>query len=367
VGRSGSSELDIGPADPTFVGFACVSETVLSAMVPSPDNLRFERYLRDSFAALVGRLRASFSERVAAEDLVQEALLRAWQLDARGEPIRSLEPWMTAAATNLARSKWRTIKAEDRALERLATDRSGDPVDVLRPSASGRSGDLVGAMGELSPRQGQVVVLHYYGDLSVREIARRLGVSEGTVKGTLHDARAELRRLIGRNQTATPQRRQSMTGWDMAGSHPSQYEHEIAADTTYQGKLVVHMWCSAERADGFGTLMQMFSPSEFTEQRVRFSGALRCEQLDGRVALWMRVDGAGGAMLAFDNMADRPIRGTMDWEHYEVVLDVPAEAQAIAAPSSRRGLDVGLQRGNGGHRRRDHGGTALAPRISAEP
>ena len=35
-------------------------------------------------------------------------------------------------------------------------------------------------------------------------------------------------------------------------------------------------------------------------------------------------------MLAFDNMAARPIRGTVDWQRYDVVLDVPAEAKAIA-------------------------------------
>jgi len=44
----------------------------------------------------------------------------------------------------------------------------------------------------------------------------------------------------------------------------------------------------------------------------------------------MRVDGAGGRMVAFDNMAGRPVAGRTDWDHYEVVLDVPDEAGAIA-------------------------------------
>jgi hypothetical protein len=35
-------------------------------------------------------------------------------------------------------------------------------------------------------------------------------------------------------------------------------------------------------------------------------------------------------MLAFDNMAGRPVAGTTDWDHYAVVLDVPDEARAIA-------------------------------------
>ncbi|MBA3300950.1 MAG: RNA polymerase sigma factor [Thermoleophilaceae bacterium] len=302
-----------------------------NAIVSADNDVRFEQYLRDSFPALVARLRSSFSERVAAEDVVQETLIRAWQLDARGEEIRFLEPWMNTAAKNLARSQWRTIHAEDDALEQVAKDRSRDPSDIFQvPPPASLPGPLEFAIGRLSPRQGQIVALHYYGDLSVRTIAGRLHVSEGTVKRTLHDARAQLRRMVEQDQQLKRPRRQTMkTGWHMAGSHPSQYEHAIADETTYEGKPAAELR-SVSRTDGFGTLMQTFSAEHFLEQRVRFSGALKCEGVEDRVGLWMRVDGPGGRMLAFDNMAGRPVAGTTDWERYEVVLDVPDEALAIA-------------------------------------
>ncbi len=122
-----------------------------------------------------------------------------------------------------------------------------------------------------------------------------------------------------------------MTGWHTACSQPRQYEHALADEMTYEGKPVAELRCVVPRADGFGTLMQAFSAEHFLEQRVRFSGALKSKGVEDRVGLWMRVDGPGGARpLAFDNMADRPIRGTTDWEHHEVVLDVLAHAQAIA-------------------------------------
>ena len=123
-----------------------------------------------------------------------------------------------------------------------------------------------------------------------------------------------------------------MTGWHMAGSHPSQYEHLLADETTYEGNAVVELRSVVPRTDGFGTLMQTFSAEHFLGQRVRFSGALKCKGVENRVGLWMRVDGLGPRrpMLAFDNMAGRPVSGTTDWEHYEVVLDVSDEAQAIA-------------------------------------
>jgi erythromycin esterase len=50
--------------------------------------------------------------------------------------------------------------------------------------------------------------------------------------------------------------------------------------------------------------------------------------------VWMRVDGPDtpktGKSLGFDNMQNRPITGTSDWTRYDIVLDVPTDATAIA-------------------------------------
>lgn len=208
---------------------------------------------------------------------------------------------------------------ENRALEQIARDLSSDLRDIFHaPPPSRLPGPLELAIGRLSPRQGQIVALHYYGDLSVREIAGRLDISEGTVKRTLHDARGELRRTVGQDRQRQRPRRQTMKEWHMAGSHPSQYEHALAHETTYEGKPVAELRSVVPRTDGFGTLMQTFSAEQFLEQRVRFSGALKCENVENRVGLWMRVDGPAGRMLAFDNMpvarlARRPTGSTTRW------------------------------------------------------
>jgi len=121
-----------------------------------------------------------------------------------------------------------------------------------------------------------------------------------------------------------------MIGWHMAGSQPRQYDHELTGKTAY-GKPVARMWCTARRADGFGTLMQTFSPGKYLGQRLRFSGGLKCEDVEDRVGLWMRVDGPRGAEpLAFDNMHNRPISGSRDWGRHDVVLDIPSHAIAVA-------------------------------------
>ena len=59
---------------------------------------------------------------------------------------------------------------------------------------------------------------------------------------------------------------------------------------------------------------------------------LRTENVAGWSGLWMRVDAADPdhRWTAFDNMSDRPLRGTHDWARYDVVLDVAPDAAGIA-------------------------------------
>lgn len=133
--------------------------------------------------------------RPAAEDAVQEALLRAWERSERGLAMGSLEAWVATVALNLARSGVRRLIAERRARSRLGPaagtqfDPTGDRVDVER------------AMRTLPRRQREAVVLRYYLGMDTREVATILGVTEGTVKSTLFRARAALAEALGIDET----------------------------------------------------------------------------------------------------------------------------------------------------------------------
>lgn len=123
----------------------------------------------------------------AAEDAVQEALARAWERSDRGERIETLKAWVTVVATNLLRSRWRRILAEQRARRRL-TDLLAAPAD----SPAGDRLDVFEAVRALPPRQREVVVLRYYLDLTLADVARTVHSSEGAVKNALHHARRTL-------------------------------------------------------------------------------------------------------------------------------------------------------------------------------
>ncbi len=57
-------------------------------------------------------------------------------------------------------------------------------------------------MDRLAPRMRAAVVLRYYADLSVRDVAEALGISENTVKTQLREALAHMRRAMGGNGDA---------------------------------------------------------------------------------------------------------------------------------------------------------------------
>lgn len=119
-------------------------------------------------------------------------------------------------------------------------------------------------------------------------------------------------------------------GWHIAGSRPSDYTAGTIGDARCHGKASAYLASREGTSDGFGTLMQTFSAEQFLGKQVRMTGFVRAESVEGRAGLWMRVDGTERASLSFDNMQQAPIRGTMPWQRYEIVLDVPAESASIS-------------------------------------
>jgi predicted Ser/Thr protein kinase len=119
------------------------------------------------------------------------------------------------------------------------------------------------------------------------------------------------------------------TGWYLAGSRPENYEAGVDERALNNGRVSAYLRGKSGAA-GFGTLMQDFSATMYRSQRVRFRGFVKSAGVTGWAGLWMRVDGAPGTPpVSFDNMQGRPIRGTIEWREYDLVLDVPEPATGI--------------------------------------
>jgi RNA polymerase sigma factor (sigma-70 family) len=153
---------------------------------------RIERFVDGDYGRVVGAVALVCGDRARAEDAVQEALAKAWL---SRSTIQSLTPWVTRVALNEVRSRFRRLGAERRAYDRL-TAQVVDGGSVADDPEALFDQRLLHALVGLSPGQRSVVVLHYLLDQSVDDVARTLGVHSGTVKTSLHRARAALRQAL---------------------------------------------------------------------------------------------------------------------------------------------------------------------------
>jgi hypothetical protein len=108
-------------------------------------------------------------------------------------------------------------------------------------------------------------------------------------------------------------------------------DYELAKDSSVKhgGKASGMIRSTADPPTGFGTFTQGVQAEKFRGKRARLSGWIRSDGVAGWSGLWMRVDGKEKGGIAFDNMNDRAVKDTSDWAQFQVVLDVPAEAEQI--------------------------------------
>jgi hypothetical protein len=123
----------------------------------------------------------------------------------------------------------------------------------------------------------------------------------------------------------------SPAGWFLAGNDPVSYVNALDPAVKHEGAPSARL-ASVAPSKGFGTMMQTFDATDYTGKRLRLSGWVKAKSVASWAGLWMRVDDAGSPVktLAFDNMQSRPIKGTLDWVRYDVVLDVAPEAKSIS-------------------------------------
>jgi hypothetical protein len=103
----------------------------------------------------------------------------------------------------------------------------------------------------------------------------------------------------------------------------------IDQNETYLGKPSGYIK-SRESPKGFGTLMQMFKANTYAGKRLKMTGNAKSEGVKYFAGFWLRIDGPDDKQLSFDNMRDRPIKGTTGWTKYQIVLDVPENSIYIA-------------------------------------
>lgn len=121
-------------------------------------------------------------------------------------------------------------------------------------------------------------------------------------------------------------------GWVVAGTAPQDYQVSVLPEKREGNNVVLLESVANADPSKFGTLSQYCSADQYLGKRVRMTGYLKSENVKNWAGMWFRVDDSKqkDVSLSFDNMSDRPIKNTTDWKKYEIVLDVPQEAGAMA-------------------------------------
>ncbi len=159
----------------------------------------------DAFVAelgprLVAGLTAHTGDRLLAEELAQETLIRCIERWDRVAAAERPDAWAFRTAFNLSNSRWRRLRLERRVAARQAADDLAD-TDVAgrRPGCHAEAEDVLllrRALTELPERCRAVIVCRHLLGYDVRGTADVLGCAEGTVKAQTSKGLARLRELL---------------------------------------------------------------------------------------------------------------------------------------------------------------------------
>jgi RNA polymerase sigma-70 factor, ECF subfamily len=125
-----------------------------------------------------------------AEDIAQDALLRAWRRRSTLRDSERRNQWLATIVRNEAFRQHARLRPD-----LTATIEFREGAEDEQVLATVETADLHAALERLSERDRQLLEMKYEEDLTQATIARRLGIPEGTVKVRLHRARNKLRLL----------------------------------------------------------------------------------------------------------------------------------------------------------------------------
>lgn len=153
-----------------------------------------ELWRRHGTALLRFALKLTLGDQQRAEDIVQEAMLRAWRHpEVVGDGDRPIRPWLITVTRRVAIDMWRARARIEETADDQETDRP-DPAEPIEQAVTAL--DVRAALDQLTPEHRDVIVAMYLHGQSVAEIAEAFGIPAGTVKSRTYYGLRQLRRLL---------------------------------------------------------------------------------------------------------------------------------------------------------------------------
>ena len=158
----------------------------------SGDERAFEALVRPLGDRLLGTARKILRDGDAADDAVQRAVIRAWEMLPRLREAESFEGWLYKILVSMCYAEARDARRVAARVRSLSAERASEG-DLDRWNDREL---LEQAFRSLTPPHRAVVVLHHYVGLPLIEVAAVAGISPGTARSRLHYAMRALRAAV---------------------------------------------------------------------------------------------------------------------------------------------------------------------------
>ena len=179
---------------------ALTSEGILIQQARQGDEAAWESLMRDHQEPIFRFAYLFLYDADEAQDVAQEAFIRAYHHLDGFDSSRPLRPWLLSITANLARNRRRSLGRYWAALTRWFKSKPAPDAGVETLSSRHfEKQSLWEAIRSLRQSDQEIIYLRYFLDFSVSETAEILQVEDGTVKSRLHRALGRLKAVIERD------------------------------------------------------------------------------------------------------------------------------------------------------------------------
>ena len=177
-----------------------MDERELIRQMKSSDRTSFDQIYEKYYVPLFRSAYLICGNREDAEDVLQDTFVTCWLCIGQLRKEESFRYWifriMTQAARKRAKERSRQLPDEDivNRIDQIAVSSSMEAADEYERTSDKTV--LEAALSALDQASREVIVLYYYEEMSVREVAKTLGLLEGTVKSRLYFARRKMKKIL---------------------------------------------------------------------------------------------------------------------------------------------------------------------------